>query len=107
MTRYMRRSVREETGWCSRRLWSKRGRRPSRTWSEKGDRPLCPLNRRFGRWRDCGLGQSGLSPFSDQIRDLDDLFLNRVLDQLRFVVDVELAHQVELVGFDGLYAQVQ
>ncbi len=33
---------------------------------------------------------------------LHDLLLNGVGDQLRFVVDVELAHQVELVGLDRL-----
>src|SRR5689334_7098408 len=42
-----------------------------------------------------------------QIRDLDDLLLNRVLHQLRLVVDVQLAHQVELMRFHGLDAQVQ
>ena len=39
--------------------------------------------------------------------DADDLFLDGVLHELGLVVDIELAHQVELVGFDGLDAQVE
>ena len=38
-----------------------------------------------------------------RIRDLDDLLLEGVLDQLRLVVNVELAHQVELMCLDGLH----
>ena len=37
-------------------------------------------------------------------RNLNDLFLDRVGHQLRFVVDIELAHQVELVRFHRLHA---
>src|SRR5215472_278016 len=40
-------------------------------------------------------------------RNLDDLFLNRVRHQLGLVVDVELAHQVELVRFHRLDAETQ
>ena len=43
----------------------------------------------------------------NQIRNLDDLLLNGVLNQLRFVVNVELAHQVELVRFNGLHTQIE
>src|SRR5579862_9541495 len=43
----------------------------------------------------------------DQVRDLDDLLLDGVLDQLRFIVNVQFAHQVELVGFHSLHAEVQ
>ena len=39
-----------------------------------------------------------------QVGDLDDLLLDGVLHQLGFVVDVELAHQVELVRFHGFDA---
>ena len=39
-------------------------------------------------------------------RDLDDLLLDRVLHQLRLVVNIQLAHQIELVCFDCLHAQV-
>ena len=39
--------------------------------------------------------------------DLDDLLLDGVLHELRLVVDVELAHQVELVRLDRLHAQIQ
>jgi len=37
-------------------------------------------------------------------RNLDDLLLDGVGHQLRLVVDVELAHQVELVRLDRLHA---
>lgn len=40
-------------------------------------------------------------------RNLDDLLLDSVGNQLRLVVDVELAHQVELVCLDGLHTQAQ
>jgi len=36
---------------------------------------------------------------------LYDFLLNGESDQLRFVMNVEFAHQIELVGFHGLYAQ--
>jgi hypothetical protein len=36
---------------------------------------------------------------------LYDFLLNGESDQLRFVMDVEFAHEIELVGFHGLYAQ--
>ena len=42
-----------------------------------------------------------------QIRDLDDLFLNGVLHELGFVVDVQFAHQIELVSFHRFYTQVE
>src|SRR5579885_1813238 len=44
---------------------------------------------------------------SNQIGNLDDLLLNRVLHQLRLVVDIQLAHQIELVRFHRLDAKVQ
>src|ERR1035438_6417610 len=37
----------------------------------------------------------------------NDLFLNGVLDQLRLVMDIEFAHQVEFVGLHGLYAEFE
>jgi len=37
-------------------------------------------------------------------RNLNNLLLDGVGHQLRFVVDVEFAHQVELVRFDGFHA---
>src|SRR6185369_3541134 len=40
-------------------------------------------------------------------RDLDDLLLNGVRHQLCLVVNVEFAHEVELMRFDGLHAQAQ
>ena len=43
----------------------------------------------------------------DQIWDLDDLLLDCVLHELCFVVDVQLAHQVELVRFYRLDAQIE
>src|ERR1035437_9062869 len=39
--------------------------------------------------------------------EANDLFLNRVLDQLRLIVDIEFAHQVEFVGLDGFYAEFE
>ena len=36
---------------------------------------------------------------------LYDFLLNGESDQLRFVMDFEFAHEIELVGFHGLYAQ--
>src|SRR5580704_10016946 len=39
--------------------------------------------------------------------DLDDLLLDGVLHQLRLVVDVQFAHQVELMGLYRLDAEVQ
>src|SRR5438270_10976937 len=39
--------------------------------------------------------------------NLDDLFLNRVCDQLLFVVDIELPHEVEFMGFHGFHAQAE
>src|SRR5262249_38886958 len=44
---------------------------------------------------------------SDEIWNLDNLLLNRVLDQLRLVVNIQLAHQVELVSFHSFHAQIQ
>jgi hypothetical protein len=40
-------------------------------------------------------------PALRHIGDLDDLLLDGVLHQLCLVVNVELAHQVELMGLDG------
>ena len=37
--------------------------------------------------------------------DLDDFLTNGVLHQLRLIVDVQLTHEIKLVGFDGLYTQ--
>src|ERR1017187_6147930 len=37
----------------------------------------------------------------------NDLFLNGVLDELRLVMDIEFAHQVEFVGLHGLYAEFE
>src|SRR5437868_14963972 len=37
--------------------------------------------------------------------NLDDVLLVGVGHELGLVVNVELAHEVELVGFDGLYTQ--
>src|ERR1700733_6108561 len=45
--------------------------------------------------------------WSDKIRNFNDLFLDGVLNQLRFIVDVQLAHQVELVCFHGFDAKVE
>jgi hypothetical protein len=42
-----------------------------------------------------------------QIWDLDDFFLDRVLHQLRFIVNVEFAHQIKLVRLHRFHAQVQ
>jgi len=42
-----------------------------------------------------------------EIGNLDDLFLDGVLHQLRLIVNVELTHQIELVRFDRLHAQIQ
>src|SRR5215472_11992413 len=39
--------------------------------------------------------------------NLDDLFLDCVGNQLGFVMNIELAHEVELVCFHGLHAQAQ
>ena len=41
------------------------------------------------------------------VRNSDDFLLNRVLDQLRFVVNVEFAHEVELVRFHRFHAEVE
>ncbi len=38
-------------------------------------------------------------------RDLNDLLLDRVGHQLRFVVDIQLAHQVELMRFHRLHTE--
>src|SRR5262245_26443720 len=53
---------------------------------------------------DRGQGRTGRL---NQVRDLDDLFLDRVLDQLRLIVNVQLAHQVELVRLDGFHTEVE
>ena len=45
----------------------------------------------------------GIIPALHHIRDLDDLLLDGVLHQLRLVMNVELAHQVELMRLDGLF----
>ena len=39
--------------------------------------------------------------------NLDDLFLNRIRYQLSFVVNIELAHQVEFVRFHGFDAEAE
>src|ERR1039457_3269583 len=39
--------------------------------------------------------------------EANDLFLNGVLDELRLIVDIELAHQVEFVGLHGLDAEFE
>src|SRR5262245_49071684 len=60
--------------------------------------PRAPL------WAPCGFS-GGEALLVD--RDLDDFLLDGVRDQLRFVMDIEFAHQVEFVGFHGLDAQPQ
>jgi len=40
-------------------------------------------------------------------RNLDDLLLDSIGNQLRFVVDVEFAHQVEFMSLDGLDTQAE
>jgi len=37
----------------------------------------------------------------------DDFFLDGILHQLRLIVNVELAHQVEFVRFNGLDTEIQ
>src|SRR5439155_9296696 len=37
----------------------------------------------------------------------NDFLLNRVLHQLRLIVDVELAHEIEFMRFDGLDAEIE
>ena len=44
---------------------------------------------------------------SRQVRNLDDFLLDGVLNQLRFVVNIELAHEVELVCLNRFHAQVE
>src|SRR5207244_7783997 len=39
--------------------------------------------------------------------ETDDLLLNGVLDELRLVVDAELAHEIELVSLDRFQTEVQ
>src|SRR5450759_3803214 len=51
------------------------------------------------------LGDTRLS--EDRFLEANNLFLNRVLDELRLIVDIELAHQVEFVGLDGFYAEFE
>src|SRR6516225_1700213 len=41
-----------------------------------------------------------------QFRKPDDLLLDRVLHQLSFVMDVQFAHEIEFMRFDGLDAQI-
>src|SRR5674476_1274446 len=43
----------------------------------------------------------------DRFLEANDIFLNRVLELLRLMVDIEVAHQVEFVGLDGLYAEFE
>ena len=40
--------------------------------------------------------------FADQIRKLDNLLLDSVMYQLSFIMDVQFAHQIELVRIDRL-----
>ena len=46
-------------------------------------------------------------PSRYQFGQADDLLLDRVLHQLRLVVDVQLAHKIELVRFHRLHAQIE
>src|ERR1035437_5554254 len=43
----------------------------------------------------------------DRFLEANDLFLNGVLHELRLIVDIELAHQVEFVGLDGFNAEIE
>ena len=47
-----------------------------------------------------------LIPLSSR-RHFHDLFLNGVGDQLRFVVDIEFAHEIKFVRLDRLHAQTE
>jgi len=52
----------------------------------------------------CGIGET-TRPGERRLRQPDDFFLDGLLHQLRLVVDVQLAHQVELARLDRLHAQ--
>src|ERR1017187_5900782 len=51
-------------------------------------------------WEDTKLSEN-------RLLQANDLFLNSILDELRLIVDIEFAHQVEFVGLDGLYAEFE
>src|ERR1022692_530552 len=51
-------------------------------------------------WEDTKLSEN-------RLLQANDLFLNGVLHELRLIVDIELAHQIEFVGLDGLYAEFE
>src|ERR1035441_1197089 len=51
-------------------------------------------------WEDTKLSEN-------RLLEANDLLLNGVLDELRLIMDIEFAHQVEFVGLDGLYAEFE
>src|ERR1019366_5515488 len=62
--------------------------------------PMRRVNLDTCAWEDTKLSEN-------RLLEANDLFLNGVLDELRLVVDIEFAHQVEFVGLDGLYAEFE
>src|SRR5450759_2185178 len=53
----------------------------------------------------CASGDTKSS--KDRLLEANHLLLNRVLDELRLIMDIEFAHQVEFVGLHGLYAEFE
>src|ERR1039457_1671364 len=51
-------------------------------------------------WEDTKLSEN-------RLLEANDFLLNGVLHQLRLIVDIEFAHQVEFVGLNRLYAEIE
>jgi len=74
---------------------------------KKGERPLCPLEMRFGRLRDCGLGTEWSVPFFEPGMSLAPVGkIAGKLDQLELILfckpGTEVVCSVCFSGFAGL-----
>src|SRR5258708_7670482 len=77
------------------------GRRAALKGSKKDEAAATAKARRVGR------NGVYMTPILHGDGDLDNLFLNRVLHELCFVVDIQLAHEVELMRLHRLHAQLE